>query len=66
MKLVPINLNSKNSNYNFETDEHPRSGLTLERLAKLKPSFKSDGTITPGNSSGINDGAAAVVLMSRR
>jgi len=48
----------------FETDEHPRAGMTLERLTKLKPSFKSDGTVTPGNASGINDGAAAVVLMS--
>ena len=48
----------------LETDEHPRSGMTLERLTKLKPSFKNDGTVTPGNASGINDGAAAVVLMS--
>jgi len=45
-------------------DEHPRSGMTLERLSKLKPSFKKNGTVTPGNASGINDGAAAVVLMS--
>ena len=47
----------------FEKDEHPRSGITLERLAKLKPSFKDNGTVTAGNASGINDGAAAVVLM---
>ena len=47
----------------FEIDEHPRTNMTLERLAKLKPSFKKNGTVTPGNSSGINDGAAAVVLM---
>jgi len=46
-------------------DEHPRSGMTIERLEKLKPSFKNDGTVTPGNASGINDGAAAVVLMSQ-
>tara|TARA_Y100000590_G_scaffold369995_1_gene431566 strand:+ start:3553 stop:4734 length:1182 start_codon:yes stop_codon:yes gene_type:complete len=46
------------------TDEHPRADMTLERLEKLKPSFKSDGTVTPGNASGINDGAAAVILMS--
>jgi len=45
-------------------DEHPRADMTLERLEKLKPSFKSDGTVTPGNASGINDGAAAVILMS--
>ena len=46
-------------------DEHPRNGMTIERLVKLKPSFKNDGTVTPGNASGINDGAAAVVLMSQ-
>jgi len=46
-------------------DEHPRKGITIERLAKLKPSFKNGGTITPGNASGINDGAAAVVLMNQ-
>ncbi len=47
----------------FEVDEHPRNGMTLERLKKLKPSFKNNGTVTPGNASGINDGAAAVILM---
>ena len=47
----------------FSIDEHPRSGMTIERLEKLKPSFKDNGTVTPGNASGINDGAAAVVLM---
>ena len=46
-------------------DEHSRNGMTIERLEKLKPSFKKDGTVTPGNASGINDGAAAVVLMSQ-
>jgi len=46
-------------------DEHPRNGMTIERLKKLKPSFKNGGTVTPGNASGINDGAAAVVLMSQ-
>ena len=46
-------------------DEHPRNGMTIERLEKLKPSFKNDGTVTPGNASGINDGAAAIVLMSQ-
>ena len=46
-------------------DEHPRNGMTIERLEKLKSSFKKDGTVTPGNASGINDGAAAVVLMSQ-
>ena len=47
----------------FLTDEHPRNEMTIERLQKLKPSFKKNGTVTPGNASGINDGAAAVILM---
>jgi len=49
----------------LKSDEHPRNGMTIKRLEKLKPSFKNDGTVTPGNASGINDGAAAVVLMSQ-
>jgi len=48
----------------FEIDEHPRSNTTIQSLEKLRPSFKKNGTVTPGNASGINDGAAAVVLMS--
>ena len=63
-EIIPIVLKTKNDNNKFEIDEHPRAGMTLDRLAKLKPSFKDDGTVTPGNASGINDGAAAVVLMS--
>jgi len=51
-------------NFFFNIDEHPRKGMTLDRLQKLKSSFKKNGTVTPGNASGINDGAAAVVLMS--
>lgn len=47
----------------FSRDEHPRAGVTVESLAQLKPAFRPDGTVTAGNSSGINDGAAAVVLM---
>jgi acetyl-CoA C-acetyltransferase len=50
----------------FDTDEHPRFGTTLEELSKLKPAFKKNGTITAGNASGLNDGASAVVVMSRR
>ena len=50
----------------FDTDEHPRFGTTLEELSKLKPAFKQNGTITAGNASGLNDGASAVVVMSRR
>ena len=50
----------------FEIDEHPRNGTSIEKLEKLKPAFKSNGTVTPGNASGINDGAAAVILMEER
>ena len=64
-EIVPVVIKSKNSDNKFEIDEHPREGMTMERLAKLKPSFKNNGTVTAGNASGINDGAAAVVLMSR-
>ena len=64
-EIVPIDLKLKNGDNQFEIDEHPRVGMTLDRLTELKPAFKSDGTVTPGNASGINDGAAAVVLMSQ-
>ena len=64
-EIVPIDLKLKNGDNKFEIDEHPRVGMTLDRLIELKPAFKSDGTVTPGNASGINDGAAAVVLMSQ-
>ena len=64
-EIVPIALKTKNGDKKFEVDEHPRTGMTMERLAKLKPSFKNNGTVTPGNASGINDGAAAVALMSQ-
>jgi len=60
-EIIPVVLKDKNQ---LEIDEHPRANMTIERLKKLKPSFKKNGTVTPGNASGINDGAAAVVLMS--
>jgi len=60
-EIIPVILNNNNK---LKIDEHSRAGMTLERLTKLKPSFKDDGTVTPGNASGINDGAAAVLLMS--
>jgi acetyl-CoA C-acetyltransferase len=50
----------------FDTDEHPRFGTTLDELLKLKPAFKQNGTITAGNASGLNDGASAAVVMSRK
>ena len=60
-EIIPVIVNNKNQ---LKIDEHPRAGMTLERLSKLKPSFKKNGTVTPGNTSGINDAAAAVVLMN--
>ena len=60
-EIIPVILND---NIKLKIDEHSRTGMTLERLTKLKPSFKDKGTVTPGNASGINDGAAALVLMN--
>jgi len=64
-EIVPMIIKKNKVENIFAIDEHPREGMILDRLAKLKPSFKADGTVTPGNASGINDGAAAVVLMSQ-
>ena len=64
-EIIPIVLKSSGKNITFEVDEHPRNEITIERLSKLKPSFKNDGTVTAGNASGINDGSAAVVLMNQ-
>lgn len=64
-EIVPVLLpQRKGEAVVFDTDEHPRLGTTLEALAKLKPAFKPDGTVTAGNASGINDGAAILVVMS--
>ena len=64
-EIVPIEVVLKNKKVEvFDTDEHPRRDTTLEGLAKLKPAFKEGGTVTAGNASGINDGAAGVLLMS--
>jgi len=60
-EIIPVIVKGKTK---LKNDEHPRANMTLERLAKLKPSFNDSGTVTAGNASGINDGAAAVVLMS--
>jgi len=64
-ELIKLKINADNKNFIFEKDEHPRSNLNLEDLKKLKTIFKENGTVTAGNSSGINDGAAATILMSR-
>ena len=64
-EIVPVVLKSKKKDKIFKVDEHPRAGMTIETLLRLKPKFKNNGTVTAGNASGINDGAAAVVLMSQ-
>jgi acetyl-CoA C-acetyltransferase len=64
-EIVPVFIPQKKGNpLVFDTDEHPRPNTTREALAGLRPAFKKDGTVTAGNASGINDGAAAVVVMS--
>jgi acetyl-CoA C-acetyltransferase len=62
-EIVPVIIKDKKGDITFEQDEYPRFGATIEGMGKLKPAFKKDGTVTAGNSSGINDGAAAVVVM---
>jgi len=62
-QILPIELQSRKGVTIFDTDEYPKADTTMESLAKLKPAFKKDGSVTAGNASGINDGAAAVVLM---
>ena len=63
-EIVNFKIKSKKSEVNFNQDEHPRDGINLDALKRLKPVFKKDGTVTAGNASGINDGAAAVTLMT--
>ena len=63
-EIVPVEIKTKKGTVVFNKDEGPREGTTVETLSKLKPAFKKDGIVTAGNSSGINDGAAAVVVMS--
>ncbi|MEZ4394290.1 MAG: acetyl-CoA C-acetyltransferase [Polyangiales bacterium] len=61
-ELVPVEVATRKGPVQFTTDEHPRAGASMEALAKLKPVFKKDGVVTAGNASGINDGAASLVL----
>lgn len=63
-EIVPVEVKKKKETIVFDTDEGPRAGTTAEGLARLRPAFKKDGIVTAGNSSGINDGAAAVIVMS--
>ena len=64
-EIINFNIKSKKALIEFNKDEHPREATTLETLSRLKPAFKEKGTVTAGNASGINDGAAAVTLMSK-
>jgi acetyl-CoA C-acetyltransferase len=65
-EIVPVRIpQRKGDDIVFDQDEHPRKGTTAESLSKLRPAFKKDGSVTAGNASGINDGAAAVVVMSK-
>jgi acetyl-CoA C-acetyltransferase len=64
-QILPIELKTRKGSTLFDTDEHPRADATLESMAKLRTVFKKDGSITAGNASGINDAAAAVVLMEK-
>ena len=61
-QIAPMTLKGRKGEIVFDTDEHPKPGTTAEDLAKLRPVFRKDGTVTAGNASGINDGAAALVL----
>jgi len=63
-EIVPVTIKTKKGEVTFDTDEFVRQGTKLEALRGLKPAFKKDGTVTAGNASGINDGAAALVIMS--
>src|ERR1700676_2926276 len=65
-EIVPVTIKSRKGDIIVADDEYPRHGATLDAMAKLKPAFEKDGTVTAGSASGINDGAAAVVLMTAR
>ena len=64
-EIVPVEIKTRKETIIVDTDEHPRPDTSPESLAKLRPAFKKDGVVTAGNASGINDGAAAVVVMSK-
>jgi acetyl-CoA C-acetyltransferase len=65
-EIVPFTISTRKGDIVVDTDEYPRHGATLEAMAKLRPAFSKDGTVTAGNASGINDGGAAFVLMSAK
>ena len=63
-EIIPVTIKGRKGDTIVDTDEHPKAGVTKEGLAKLRPAFNKEGTVTAGNASGINDGAAAVVMMT--
>ena len=63
-EIVPVTIAARKGSVVIDTDEHPRSDISMDKLAAMKPAFKKDGTVTAGNASGVNDGAAALVLMT--
>ena len=63
-EIVPVTIQSRKGPVIINTDEHPRADVSMEKLSAMKPAFKKDGTVTAGNASGVNDGAAALVLVS--
>ncbi|TFW29902.1 acetyl-CoA C-acetyltransferase [Massilia horti] len=63
-EIIPVEIQSKKGTQVFDTDEYPKHGSTIEGLSSLRPAFNKEGTVTAGNASGINDGAAAVIMMS--
>jgi acetyl-CoA C-acetyltransferase len=65
-EIVPIQIAQKKGTITFDTDEYPKHGTTLESLSALRPAFSKEGTVTAGNASGLNDGAAAVMMMSAK
>jgi acetyl-CoA C-acetyltransferase len=65
-EILPLEIPQKKGSVTFDTDEYPKHGTTLESLSALRPAFSKDGTVTAGNASGVNDGAAAVMMMSEK
>jgi acetyl-CoA C-acetyltransferase len=65
-EIVPVTIKTRKGDVIVDSDEYPRHGATLDAMSKLRPAFEKDGTVTAGSASGINDGAAAVVLMTAK
>jgi acetyl-CoA C-acetyltransferase len=65
-EIVPVTIKTRKGDVVVDTDEYPRHGASLDSMSKLRPAFEKDGTVTAGSASGINDGAAAVVLMTAK